>query len=130
VSITPTEHQEQSLLFQWAELSKSRHPELGLLFAIPNFSGRLGKVPPLAAIRQAQALNREGRKKGVPDVMLPIPRGKYHGLFVEMKRVKGSETSQEQRAWLAALSEQGYRAVRCLGWEQAREEIMAYLEAA
>jgi hypothetical protein len=126
VSVTPTEHQEQSLLFQWAELSKSRHPELGLLFAIPNFAGRIGR---LTAVHGAK-LKREGRKRGVPDVMLPIPRGKYHGLFVEMKRLKGGATSPEQRAWLAALSEQGYRAVRCLGWEQAREEIMAYLEAA
>lgn len=124
-AMNPTEHQEQSMLFQWADLTKARHPELGLLFAIPNFAGRLGR---LTAIHGAK-LKREGRKKGVPDVMLPVPRGRYHGLFVEMKRVKGGSVSPEQRAWLAALQDQGYRAVRCLGWEQAREEIMSYLEA-
>jgi hypothetical protein len=125
--LVATEHQEQSLLFQWSELAKGRTPELGLLFAIPNFSGRLGNMPPVAAIKQAQALNAEGRKKGVPDVMLPVPRGSYHGLFVEMKRVRGSTTSAEQRAWLDALRAQGYHAIRCLGWEQARQEIMTYL---
>lgn len=122
-AMNPTEHQEQSMLFQWADLTKARHPELGLLFAIPNFAGRLGR---LTAIHGAK-LKREGRKKGVPDVMLPVPRGRYHGLFVEMKRVKGGSVSPEQRAWLAALQDQGYRAVRCLGWEQARAVITDYL---
>jgi hypothetical protein len=96
------------------------------MFAIPNFAGRLGR---LTAIHGAK-LKREGRKRGVPDVMLPIPRGRYHGLFVEMKRVRGGTVTAEQRAWLEALGAQGYRAVRCRGWEEAREEIMAYLEAA
>ena len=76
------EHIEQSLLFQWAEHASGRYPELKLLFAIPNFSGRLGKVPPLAARIQAGKLKREGRKRGVPDICLPVARGGFHALYV------------------------------------------------
>lgn len=122
-----TEHQEQSLLFQWAALAKAHTPELGLLFAIPNAGGYKGGFR--SNVVQAVRAKREGVRPGVPDVMLPVPRAGYHGLFVEMKRLKGSSTSAEQRAWLLALTEQGYRAVRCLGWERARDEITAYLEA-
>jgi hypothetical protein len=128
--LVATEHQEQSMLFQWAELAKGKHSELAWLFAIPNFSGRLGKVPPIAAIKQAQKLNAEGRKKGVPDVMLPVARGKYHGLFVELKRTKGGDISLEQLSWHSWLERQGYLVFVALGWEQARDVILDYLALA
>ena len=128
-SRVPLEHQEQSRLFAWADLMAGRHPELRLMFAIPNFSGRLGKVPPVAALRQAAQLKAEGRKKGVPDVFLPAPRGGSHGLFVEMKRqnATASDVAPEQRAWHDALREAGYRVEVCKGWEAARDVILQYL---
>lgn len=123
IDAVPTEHMEQAALFRWAEEAKATHPSLGLMFAIPNFAGRIGR---LTAIHGAK-LKREGRKKGVPDVMLPVPKGGYHGLFVEMKRVRGGSVSAEQRAWLACLTDHGYRAVRCKGWREARVVILDYL---
>ena len=128
-AIVPTEHDEQVALFGWAELVKGKYPALSLLFAVPNFSGRLGKVPPIAAIRQAQRLNAEGRKKGVPDVILPVALGDYHGLFIELKRVKGCEVSEEQQQWHLALRQQGYRVEVCKGWESARDVLVEYLTA-
>lgn len=127
-----TEHDEQKELFAWIEQSPmSIRAEAKMAFAIPNFSGRLGKTPPIAAIRQAQKLKAEGRKAGVPDVFLPVARGGSHGLFVEMKRGDGipSDVSREQREWSAALMEQGYLVRTCYGFEQAREVITEYLTA-
>lgn len=124
---TRSEHAEQVDVIAWAALMTPAYPELGLLFAIPNFSGRLGKVPPVAALRQAANLKREGRKKGVPDLMLPVARHGKHGLFIEMKRTKGGASSAEQRAWIAALTEQGYKAVVCKGAEAAITTLREYL---
>lgn len=121
-----SEHQEQSLLFQWAEHASGRYPELKLLYAIPNFSGRLGKVPPVAAIRQAQKLNREGRKRGVPDICLPVARHGFHACYIELKD-KGGKLSPEQAQWLAKLSAAGNFATWAVGWEAAQRTLESYL---
>lgn len=120
------EHQEQSLLFQWAEHAKGRYPELALLFAIPNFSGRLGNAPPVAAIRQAAKLKKEGRKRGVPDICLPVARHGFHALYIELK-APGNTPTREQAEWLCALSEAGNLATWAVGWEAARRTIESYL---
>lgn len=122
-----SEHQEQSLLFQWAELATPKHPELGLLFAIPNFAGHHGSQ--IARLRSGARAKREGRKKGVPDVCLPISRGGFHSLYLELKAGKG-RASPEQKAWILALNDQGHRAKVCVGWEAARDAITEYLALA
>lgn len=114
-----TEHEEQRDLVQWFDRT---FPELkGRLFAIPN-GGHRHK-----AVAAKQKL--EGAQRGVPDLMLPIPVGSYHGLFIEMKRVKGGRTSPEQKDWLAFLSGQGYRAEVCKGAAEAIALIDSYLES-
>lgn len=118
------EHQEQSLLFQWAELASGRLPELKLLFAIPNFAGHHGSKA--ARMRSGGRAKAEGRKKGVPDVFLPVARGRYHGLFLELK-AEGGKPKPEQKAWLVALREEGYRAEVAVGWEAAASAIESYL---
>lgn len=123
----PSEHEEQVALFRLALLHCERHPELRWLYAIPNFSGRLGRVPPVAAIRQAQRLNAEGRRAGYPDVGLDVARGGYHGLRIELKRQKGGSVSQEQRMWHDWLTAQGYRVVVANGAEAAWSAITEYL---
>ena len=52
-----------------------------------------------------RARRREG---GVPDLCLPVARGGFHGLYIELKRQKGSKTSDDQKAWLSNLEKQGY----------------------
>lgn len=125
----PTEHAEQSALFTWAGHAQAAHPVLRLLYAIPNGGRRIAKVT-ATGIRyspEAKKLKREGVKAGVLDVCLPVARGPYHGLYIEMKRKKGSTTSDEQKQWIADLTEQEYRAVVCKGWEEARAELLHYL---
>jgi hypothetical protein len=114
-----TEHGHQAALFCWAAQNYDKHLELAFMFAIPNGGQRHAAV--------ASKLKAEGVKSGVPDIFLPIPRKHWHGLFIELKIGK-NEPSEAQHKWLAALDRKGYRAVWCIGWEQARDIILEYLK--
>ena len=116
---TPTESVEQQCLFRWAAFAQAAHPELRLLCHIPNE----GKRSKAAGAR----LKREGLKPGVPDLCLPVARGKYHGLYIELKRI-GETASKEQEQWIADLRKQGYAAYVCQGWDSARRLIEDYLK--
>ena len=108
-------HQKQ--LIQWAK----QFPWGQFLFHIPNeTTGGRGWI-----VRNSQM----GCRKGVPDLMLPIPMNGYNGLFIEMKR-PGGRLEYIQKRWLAALSEFGYLAVCCKGWEEARDVLQGYMEKA
>ena len=113
-----SEHQEQVALFRWAEYATSALPELNLLYAIPNGGHRHKAV--------AARLKAEGVKAGVPDVCLPVARGGWHGLYIEMKTERG-KASKSQVQWLFALREEGYKVAICRGWETARGLIEDYL---
>lgn len=115
----PTEAQEQTALFQWAGMMAGKWPELQLMFAIPNGGSR----NPI----EARHLKEQGVKPGIPDVFLPVARGGYHGLYIEMKRRKGGRVSVEQKKMILALRDQGFRAEVCEGWEQAKNVIEVYM---
>lgn len=112
------EHAEQVALVTWAKFESGRVPELALLFAIPNAGKRSRGA--------GGKLRAEGMKAGVPDLCLPVPSGKYHGMFIELK-AKGGRPTHEQKIWLRALAEQGYYACICVGWEEAKKTIQTYL---
>lgn len=113
------EHNEQVALFDWARLAVGRFPELVLLFAVPNGGAR--------NVVTGTRLKAEGVKRGVPDVWLPVARGGFHGLVIEMKTAKG-RASPEQKAWLNALTAEGWLALVCVGAEKAIGMVEAYLE--
>lgn len=115
-----TESAEQQALFRWAAYSQARYPELRWMFHIPNEGKR-------SMIRGAQ-MRMEGMKKGVPDVCLPVARGGYGALFIEMKRTRGGRLTQEQAQWAEGLREMGNRVERCNGWEEAVRVIEDYLK--
>ena len=117
--VIPLEEIEQEHVFLWASMEERAYPELAMLYAIPNGGKR--------AIKTAVALKKQGVKRGVPDMCLPVARGGYHGLYVELKRQKGGTVSDEQREWIAALNTQGYKAIICHGAEEAIEQIRRYL---
>ena len=115
----PTEHAEQSALITWASMSSGKHPELRLLHAIPNGGARSKAA--------AGKLKAEGVKPGVPDLCLPVARGGYHGLYIEMKRTHGGTLSPEQKQWHQDLIEQGYHVALCKGQQAAQQALTAYL---
>ena len=115
----PLESDEQRALFEWANLMSGRVPELNLLVHIPN--GGLRNVVVAARLRA------EGTRKGFPDMILPVARGGYHSLAIELKRIKGGRVASEQQKWLDDLTAQGWKAVVCRGFNEARTEIEQYL---
>ena len=64
------------------------------------------------SMTQAVMAKRTGYVKGFPDLFVyePSPCGKYHGLDLEIKTLKGRAT-KEQKEWIEALNERGYKAV-------------------
>ncbi|MDU4324842.1 MAG: VRR-NUC domain-containing protein [Clostridium celatum] len=114
-----TEAQEQRFLFQWAGYSEQKYPELKLLHHIPNGGKR--------DARTAANLKKEGVKAGVPDIFLPVGRGGYLGLYIELK-VGKNKTSLKQKEWIEKLRQQGYRVEVCYGWLEAKEEIEQYMK--
>ena len=117
--VIATEHAEQVALMQWAEAEAHHHPELGLLFAIPNGGHRV----PAVAVK----LKREGVKSGVPDLFLPVARQDCHGLWLEMK-AKDGRVSEKQGDWMEKLEEQGYRVAVAFSAEEAITVIKEYLK--
>ena len=116
----PTESQEQQALFEWADRLCFRYPELSLLHHIPN-EGKRSKST-------GAKMKREGMKSGVPDIHLPVARGRFHSLYIELKRRKGSTVTQSQSTWIQLLGKYGNAAYICYGWEEAAKVIEEYLE--
>ncbi|MDD6197471.1 MAG: VRR-NUC domain-containing protein [[Clostridium] aminophilum] len=113
------EEREQMALMHWAAYYESEYPELVLLFHIPN-GGTRNK-------REAGRLKAAGVKAGVPDLCLPVPRGRWHGLWIEMKYGQNKPTVK-QKDWIRRLRLQGYRVEVCYGQQEASEVILEYLE--
>ena len=113
------ESQEQQALFQWAKLSQGQYPELSLLHAIGNGGKR--------NVIEAARMKREGVLAGVSDIMLPVARNGFHGLYIELKVGKG-KASDNQKWWIAETTKQGYYSTVCYGWVEASEVIQKYLE--
>jgi hypothetical protein len=88
-------------------------------FAIPNGGRR--------TLAEGIKFKRCGVRRGVPDLCLPFPSGPYHGAFLELKRLKGSQTSDEQKFWISYLRSVGYWAEIAHGLEEAKEKVLQYL---
>ena len=97
---------------------RERWPELALLHHIEN---ERSCTPQQGARRK-----RMGVKPGVPDLELPIARGGYHGLHIELKTETGTPT-KDQLWWVEQLNAQGRYATVCHGWESAVRTIEWYL---
>lgn len=112
------ESQEQICLFQWAMWHAQRFPELDLLYHVPN-GGKRDK-------KEAVSLKRQGVKAGVPDLVLPVGRNGYFGLYIEMK-VGKNKTTVNQDKWIEQLKEQNYFVTVCYGWQEAKDILEDYL---
>ena len=95
----PSESALQIAVVAGAMRMVGEHPEVALLHAIPNGDWRGPRV--------AQRLKAEGVKPGIPDLFLPVPRGGYHGLYIELKNGRGT-VSREQWVVMGVLQAHGY----------------------
>jgi len=118
------EDQYQEQVFSWAAMNEAREPRLKFLFHVPNGGHRHPSV--------ALKLKRQGVKRGVPDIFLPVkvqyfdPGNTFSGLWIEMKAGK-NKPSADQMAWINFLRKEGYRVCICWTPEEAIREIEAYL---
>jgi hypothetical protein len=115
-----SEHVEQSNVVRWFRL---QYPKL-TMFAIPNGSHLAGDVR-VRAIKMAK-LKEEGLLPGASDLFLAFPSGKWHGLFIEMKSSRG-KVSDEQSKFMKAVTDSGYAAYVCYGFDEAKIVIQDYL---
>lgn len=105
-----SEHDQQVAVVEWCEAQ-------GIpVFAIPNGG--------LRHKHTAAMLRAEGVRPGVPDLFVPVPKGDYAGLFVEMKDVNGRKPRQSQMEWLDLLNANGYAAY----WARGADEAIRLLE--
>lgn len=93
-----------------------------LWFHVPNEGKRTGF--------NGNNLKKIGLKPGVPDLFICVPRGTYHGLFIEMKtpkrRASTIAVSDHQLCWINNLNNSGYLAIVCFGADEALTEIDKY----
>jgi hypothetical protein len=113
VATQPTEQQEQIALVKWLKLNSIMHT------ASAN-GGRRDLV-------DAVNLKRAGVSAGFPDLEIPIPFNGKHGLYIEMKRMRGGVVSLEQKEWLDYLNLVGYVAKVAHGCHEGIEIVREYL---
>lgn len=113
------EDDEQAALFAWAKSMVGIYPELEYMHHIPN-GGKRSKT-------EAARLKMQGVKSGVSDIFLPVPKGPYHGFYIEMK-VNPNKLTKDQYDWLKAMKRFGYATAVCYSWIEAKEHIEHYLE--
>jgi len=129
VALKP-EMQAQIEVIQWVKKQQQLPPgegyppedraDLALLYATFNglFTSR----------QQAFNAKRAGLRRGVPDLVLPAPRGRWYGLYIELKVGRG-KPSREQVEYLDALSSRGYRAEIAVGSAGAIALLEDYMAA-
>lgn len=117
----PLEHDEQVALMKVAawRVHQNEASPWGMLYAIPNGGGRTKA--------EGGRLKAEGVRPGVPDLHLPVARGGYHGLYIELKRRTKGRVSKDQREWMGRLEVQGYCCRVCRGSDEAVAAIEEYL---
>lgn len=116
--IVPREDDEQRVVVQWAEMSTAKYPDVDLLYHIPNGGYRNG--------REAARFRQMGVKAGMPDLHLPVAKGMYHSLYIELKRTKGGRVSEAQARMIKKLQKAGNCVCVCYGAEDAIRTIQAY----
>lgn len=123
-----TEEAHQTALFCWAPLSGI--PELRWLHAIPNGGSRGDSVA--SAKITGGKLKAQGVKSGIWDVFLPVAKGAYHGLYIEMKRPETptqtpGKLSEVQTEFGTFAKAQGYCMFVCYTWVEAKDALLWYM---
>jgi hypothetical protein len=109
--VIPKESWEQARFVNWLE----RQKEAGRIKLFSHVANeRRGSAARLAAWKL-------GTRKGVPDVVIVLPDGQC--VWVEMKRVRNSVTTKEQREWVTALTP---HACVAIGSDQAIRFVSKY----
>lgn len=110
------EHRIQCACVNWFRLQYPIHATA--LFAVPN-GGRRDRV-------SGAKLKAEGVLPGVSDLILLLPRGRHHGLLIEMKTERGKQ-SQAQRDWQRDMVHRGYKYMVIRSIDEFIDRVTDYL---
>lgn len=121
----PLEKHDQANLFAWAEAQMFNYPELDLMYAIPNAGGYTGGFRKNKG--RVLQMRKQGVKKGVPDIHLPVARRGWHSLYIEMKREDDDKLRPDQEKWAKKLREAGNAVVLASGFVDACDALVCYL---
>jgi hypothetical protein len=117
-----SEHQIQSAFIEWVRLAEKQDERLELLFAVPNG----GKRNPITGY----LLKKEGVKKGVPDIVLPVKNSIYCGLMIEFKEPTKGIASGAQLRYSKLVTKYGWYYKICTDAEVAINAVKHYLASA
>ena len=112
------EDTEQIKVMRWAAGAECRYPELRWLYHVPNGGSRDSA--------EAIKLKNLGVKRGVSDLCLPFPHGRYHGLYIEMKYGR-NRTTKEQAEFLRDMRDAGHCVAVCHDAQSAAGLIEQYV---
>lgn len=123
-----TEHQECVALNHWRLAHLRQLPELRNLILIPNGEERKSEINKKGRRYSmgAQRLRDEGLEPGSSDYFLAVPRGGFHGFWIEMK-AKDGEKQPTQVEFGDRMISLGYQFAFLYGWEAASKAIVEYL---
>lgn len=76
------------------------------------------------SFKQKAANKRKGVSPGFPDFLVRLPKGL---VFIELKRIKGGRTSEEQVEWLDDLRGVSLAAEVCKGAKEAIKLLEGFL---
>ncbi|WP_352338244.1 VRR-NUC domain-containing protein [Psychrobacter sp. 16-MNA-CIBAN-0192] len=120
IHVGTSEDSIQKAILIWAGYIKHNGRSLAdYLVHTPNGGGR--------SLGEGYNFKKMGVKKGYPDLILDIAKGGYHGLRIELKKVKGSRTTPEQLERLDMLNAEGYYAIIAKGFDHAIQIITDYM---
>ena len=113
------EHKIQARAITWKEGAKYQIRDLWMLHAIPN-GGLRDKAT-------AAILKAEGVTPGIPDLHLPVGRGGYLSLFIEVKTPEG-KLSQVQKEMIPILKAAGNKVEVCRTSQEIIDTVIEYLQ--
>ena len=112
------EEQAQTAFFDFCALMASAHPAYALAYHVPNERK--------ASIQRRVALKRAGVRKGVPDIVVPVPCGSFAALYIELK-IKPNKPSPEQLDLISRLNQAGNFATVAWSADEAIELMKLYV---
>jgi hypothetical protein len=114
------EFEHQAALVAWARLPTTKRALPGIELLRCSLNG--------VHLSQAQAgkAKAAGMLKGELDLQIPVPKGGFVGLWIEMKYGR-NKTTPEQEQQIELLRQHRHRVEVCYEWPEARRIITEYL---
>ena len=110
-----SEHDLQVQCLRWLRFT---HKDV-LCYAIPNGA--------FTTKTTARKLVAEGVTHGIPDLCIPIARGGFNALYIEMKNGKAGRLSEHQKEMIERLRSLGNKVIVCRGLNDFINEVEHYL---